>query len=129
MSEDRRRVLLVEDDRHSRQGYAEYLRLRGFEVVEASTGAQALEAAFGSRPGVIVTDISLPELDGFALAQKLRADARTSQIPIVGMTAHWDTEVSARAAAASFATLLLKPCQPDHLAAEIDRALAHAPAA
>jgi CheY-like chemotaxis protein len=65
-------------------------------------------------------------MDGFALAKALHQDLRTRHVPVIGLTAYWHADVSARAAAASMATVLLKPCSPAHLMAELQRVLASA---
>ena len=74
-------------------------------------------------PDVVVTDIALPGRDGFSLAADLRLLARTSGIPIVAMTAYWAADVHERADRAGMTSILMKPCQPDHLIAELHRVL------
>ena len=68
----------------------------------------------------------MPGLDGFALAAALRADRRTRHVPILGMTGHWTTEIQTAAQRAGFSAMLLKPCLPAHLLAEVERVLRHA---
>ena len=74
-------------------------------------------------PDVIVTDISLPGRDGFALATEIRGEERTQKIPVVAMTAYWATDVHERADKAGITAILAKPCQPEHLIAELNRVL------
>ncbi|MCA1651955.1 MAG: hypothetical protein LC753_17365, partial [Acidobacteria bacterium] len=62
-------------------------------------------------------------LDGFTLAMCLREDSRTHGIPVIGMTAHWTPDVRAAAVRAGVEALLLKPCLPAHLVAEVRRAI------
>lgn len=64
------------------------LAKRGFEVVMAVDGAQGVEMAGSVRPDVILMDMSLPVMDGWAATRKLKADASTRSIPVIGLTAH-----------------------------------------
>jgi DNA-binding response OmpR family regulator len=65
----------------------------------------------------------MPGLDGFGLAAALRADSLTKDVPIVGMTAHWTAETRSEGQRSGFSAMLLKPCTPTHLLAEIERVL------
>lgn len=116
-------VLIVEDDCHTLSGYIEYLSTAGYDVTGAADATSALAAALQRAPEVVITDITLPGMSGFELAAALRKDARTRAIPVIGMTAHWTREVHTRAADVNMAAVLLKPCAPAHLAAELRRVL------
>jgi two-component system cell cycle response regulator DivK len=122
-------VLIVEDDANALSGYLEFLAVAGFEPTGISDGAEALRIALNHPPDAIVTDIALPGMTGFNLAAALRANERTRHVPIIGLTAHWAPELHAAAASVSMHTVLLKPCVPAHLVAELERLLAHAKAA
>ena len=102
------------------------LHSHGYTVLEAKDGAEALRLALSNPPDAIVTDIALPGMTGFNLAAALRSDERTRHVPIIGLTAHWAPEVHATAASVAMHTVLLKPCVPSHLVAELERLLAHA---
>ena len=119
-------VLVAEDDPHALSGYLEFLGRSGFVASGTSTGTDALESALHTVPDIVVTDIMMPGLDGFALAAALRADRRTRHVPLVGMTGHWTTEMQNEAQRAGFSAMLLKPCLPAHLLAEVERVLRHA---
>src|SRR5262245_52890892 len=80
---ERRLMLLVDDCQDTRELYAEYLELSGFDVKEADDGIVAIDQAVRVRPDVIVMDMSLPRLDGREAAKQLRADERTRAIPLV----------------------------------------------
>ena len=116
-------VLLVEDDPQARDGYAEFLERGGFKVAQAGNAEDALAQSRSVVPDVVVTDIALPGRDGFALAADLQCDVRTRGIPVVAMTAYWATDVHERADRAGITAILLKPCQPEHLIAELQRVL------
>jgi CheY-like chemotaxis protein len=116
-------VLLVEDDPLAREGYVEFLERGGFRVAQADSAEHALAQCGELLPDAVVTDIALPGRDGFALAADLQCQARTRGIPVVAMTAYWAADVHARAERAGITAILLKPCQPEHLIAELQRVL------
>lgn len=116
-------ILLVEDDPKAREGYAEFLQHGGFQVAQAGSAEHAVELSASLRPDVVVTDIALPGKDGFALACELREQPTTRTTPILAMTAYWAADVHDRAEQAGITAILLKPCQPEHLIAELHRAL------
>jgi DNA-binding response OmpR family regulator len=122
------RVIIVEDDPHTLSGYVEFLTAAGFEPIGAPNSAEALPMALGNPPAAVVTDITLPGMNGFELAAALRADSRTRSIPIIGLTAHWTADVHARARDVAMQVVLSKPCIPAHLVAELNRVLSHAKA-
>jgi CheY-like chemotaxis protein len=118
-------VLLVEDDPTAREGYAEFLESGGFRVAQAGSAEDAFSQTLELAPDIVVTDIALPGRDGFSLAADLRVQARTRGIPVVAMTAYWAADVHERADRAGMKAILMKPCQPEHLIAELHRALEH----
>jgi CheY-like chemotaxis protein len=117
------RVLIVEDDCNALSGYLEFLTDAGFEVTGVANGADALALALGNPPAAVVTDITMPGMNGFELAAALREDSRTRHIPVIGLTAHWSTDVHARARDVAMQVILAKPCIPAHLVAELERLL------
>lgn len=119
-------ILVVEDDEHARSGYLEFFGASQFVAWGSDDGTDALARALEIVPDVVVTDIMLPGLDGFGLAAALRADHRTRHIPIVGMTGHWTPVIQRDAQRAGLSAVLLKPCSPAHLLAEVERVLRHA---
>lgn len=117
-------VMVVEDDENTLSGYLEFLRSAGFDPTGVSDGAEALRMAFASPPAAVVTDITLPGMSGFALATALHHDSRTRDVPVIGLTAHWGVDVHGRAAECRMRAVLVKPCLPAHLVAELQRVLA-----
>jgi len=119
-------VLVAEDDPHALSGYLEFLGRSGFVASGSGDGQEALGLAIETVPDIVVTDINMPGLDGFALAAALRADRRTRHVPLVGMTGQWTAEIQTESQRAGFSAMLLKPCLPAHLLAEVERVLRHA---
>jgi CheY-like chemotaxis protein len=119
-------VLLIEDDTDSRELYAEFLRLDGWRVDEAATGRRGLDKGIALQPDVITTDLSLGDMDGLDVCREFRRNPATSAIPIVVVTAHaFPTEVTG-ALAAGCSSILIKPCLPQRLVAELRRVMAEA---
>jgi CheY-like chemotaxis protein len=82
-----RRILIVEDTPENRKLFRAVLRLDGAEVLEASSAQQGIEIAGRELPDLILMDIQMPGVDGLEATRRLRADARTSSIPIIAVTA------------------------------------------
>lgn len=82
------RLLLVEDNEMNRDMLSRRLAKRGFEVLLAEDGARGVERARRDRPDLILMDLSLPVIDGWEATRQLKADAETSPIPIIALTAH-----------------------------------------
>jgi CheY-like chemotaxis protein len=80
-------ILIVEDITHIRELLEVTLRFNGYPVVTARNGEEALEKIQNKRPALVITDILMPKLDGFALAQTLRRDPITRDLPIVFLSA------------------------------------------
>lgn len=120
-------VLIVEDDRETRRFYTTVLALNGFRTEEAHNGFQALEKATAAHPDLILTDIAVPGLDGIELCRRLRADAGTSQIPVLAVTGYSDRHYQDRAMDAGADRILIKPFTEDVLLDAARELLAHAP--
>jgi CheY-like chemotaxis protein len=117
-------VLLVEDDAAARSGYAEFLADNGFRVVALGAALDALEHAAKDIPDLLLTDIALPDLNGFEMTRALKRDPRLAAVRVIGLTGYWSSDASRDARGAGMATLLLKPVAPSHLLAEVNRLLA-----
>jgi CheY-like chemotaxis protein len=117
-------VLVVDDVAHGREIFAEYLEFRGFRVATAVDGLEALDKAFELRPDIILMDLSLPQLDGWEATRRLKQDERTSQIPIIALTAHALASAHDRAKEVGCDAVVTKPCIPKDLEAEVRRQLA-----
>jgi CheY-like chemotaxis protein len=104
-------VLLVEDDRDTREMYSEFLSYSGLRVAEAPSGRRALESAREQCPDVVVTDIAMPGMDGLELSRQLRSSPPTRDVPIIAVSGN----ASERAREAGADVVLEKPCSPDYL--------------
>ena len=81
-------ILLVEDNELNRDMLSRRLIRRDYEVVMAGDGQQGVERAIEQKPDLILMDMSLPVLDGWAATRQLKANAATAGIPVIALTAH-----------------------------------------
>ncbi len=82
------RILLVEDNEMNRDMLARRLERKGFTVSAARDGQEGLDAALAGGVDLILMDMSLPVLDGWEATRLLKADPRTSAVPVIALTAH-----------------------------------------
>lgn len=82
------KILLVEDNEMNRDMLSRRLLRKGFEVVIAVDGEQAVTMAESERPDLILMDMSLPVIDGWEATRRVKADAKTAHIPVIALTAH-----------------------------------------
>jgi len=118
------RVLVVDDHEDTRQMSVIVLRSQGFNARAVDGAARAFDAACAERPDVIVTDLAMPDGDGWELLHQLAADTRTRDIPVVVVTACATESVRERARNERCAGFFFKPCAPDVLAGELRRVIA-----
>jgi CheY-like chemotaxis protein len=103
--------------------YAEYLKASGFRVAEARTGLEAVAKARELGPDCILMDLSLPGIDGWEATRQIKADQKTTAIPVVAITGHASELASRDARAAGCISFVLKPALPDAVVAEVKKAL------
>lgn len=82
------KILLVEDNEMNRDMLSRRLQRKGMQVLMALDGAQGVDMATTECPDLILLDMSLPVLDGWAVAGKLKGSTETQRIPIIALTAH-----------------------------------------
>jgi CheY-like chemotaxis protein len=123
MSGKGQRVLLVDDYPDALEIWSLYLEMSGYEVVTADDGKSAVELANSTHPDVIVMDLELPGITGFEAARRLRASVNTRAIPLIAATGYSHAHQLDEAQNAGFDRILIKPCDPATLVAEIERLL------
>jgi CheY-like chemotaxis protein len=82
------RILLVEDNEMNRDMLSRRLSRRGFEVLVAENGQSGIQLTASEKPDIVLMDMSLPVMDGWEAARRLKSDPETSGIPIIALTAH-----------------------------------------
>jgi CheY-like chemotaxis protein len=111
------KILVVDDDADTRELLEWVLKRTGAEVVLAASAKEALEAVERSKPQVLVSDIAMPEEDGYSLVRKIRAmpAERGGRIPAVALTASDSRETRLQSREAGFHYHLTKPADPAQL--------------
>ena len=103
------KVLLVEDFEDTRLFLRLALEDHGFIVFEAENGEVAVQNANRDKPDVILMDLTMPRMDGFAAAKAMRQNEQLKNVPIIAITAHHETDFRADAKASGFDAYVTKP--------------------
>jgi two-component system, cell cycle response regulator DivK len=122
-----KRILIVEDNELNRDALSRRLRRQGYDVFIATDGLQGLRLACEVRPHLILMDLGMPEIDGWECTKRLKAEAVTSAIPIIALTAHamlGDRQKALDAGCDDFDT---KPIDFSGLLEKMDRLLCPSP--
>ena len=82
------KILLVEDNEMNREMLGRRLAKRGFDIVFAATGLEAIEKAQSELPDLILMDLSLPDVDGWEATRRIKTLEATAKIPVIALTAH-----------------------------------------
>ncbi len=127
-----RKVLIAEDNAVNRELLRELLETRGYTVLEACDGQEALDMIDQARPDILLLDIGMPVLDGFAVVRKIRENPHLAKLPVVAVTAYAMQDDREKILNSKFDGYLSKPINPRSLMEELDRLLSqrddrHAP--
>jgi CheY-like chemotaxis protein len=118
------RVLIVDDDPAIRMLCSISLEIEGLLVLEAADGERGLEQARSESPDLVLTDVMMPGLDGFQLAEALRSDERTCQTPLIFLSSEGGPANAERAHDLGALAYLTKPFDPSALASLVAGAAA-----
>ena len=83
-----KKILIVDDNQDSRELVAKVLKNKGYQTTEVADGEEALERAVSEKPDLILLDISIPKIDGYEVARRLKSQEEFRDIPIIALTAH-----------------------------------------
>ena len=108
MTNSAKRVLVV-DDFDSRFSLSKLLEIEGYEVIEATDGAQAVAKALADKPDLILMDLSLPVIDGLSATRQIRQSDAMKRVPIIALTAHDIIDIQSQAADAGCTDYASKP--------------------
>lgn len=106
-------VLVVDDEEDSLEVAKMMLEMAGADVLTASDGQQALQLVKSKKPRFILSDLSMPVMDGWQLMHRLVEDRSTQDIPVIALTAHAMKGDRERAVAAGFRNYITKPLDAD----------------
>jgi two-component system, chemotaxis family, chemotaxis protein CheY len=110
-----KRALAVDDSKTMRDMVSFTLKGAGFEVIEAEDGKQALERVAGQQVDVVITDLNMPNMNGFELIRALRADATFKFTPILMLTTEGNDDKKQEGKAAGATGWIVKPFSPEKL--------------
>src|SRR5579863_7823637 len=116
-------ILVAEDNPTNRELLRELLEIRGYSVVEACDGQDALVVVEQAPPALVLLDIGMPRLDGYAVLRKLRENPRLALLPVVAVTAYAMQGDREKILNSGFDGYLSKPVNARLLAEELDRLL------
>ncbi len=118
------RVLIIDDQDFVRVIVRKMLNQIGIErVAEAHDGASGLEAVRAEPPDLVICDVQMRPMDGFRFVEELRATPPGARMPVIMLTAHTDSGLTARAHALNIGAFLTKPVLPPALKREIGRVM------
>ena len=117
-------ILVIDDEAIFRESLGNILVQAGFSVLEAKSGREGLEIVQSRRVNIVLCDVMMSELDGFAVLEKLRSDPRTSKIPFIFMTGSTGDDIIHRGIERGADAVLLKPFVLPELLSAIKAALA-----
>ncbi len=114
-----RKVLLVEDNENNRYLLTLLLQAAGMTVVVAEHGSNALELARKEQPDGVLLDIQMPDMDGYEIAARLKADVELANVPIIGVSSFAMPGDREKAFRMGFAGYIEKPVDPEHFAQSV----------
>lgn len=123
---DNKRLLLIDDDPNLILLVKDYLEFRGYEVVTAENGREALEVLEQEIPDMIICDVMMPEMDGYALVQHVREDPKTSWIPVLFLSAKGQSQDRVKGLNTGADVYMVKPFEPEELVAQVESSLKQA---
>lgn len=109
------KILLADDEEDVKFVLKMYLESKGYEVVTAYDGLDAIDQARREKPDVILLDLMMPVIDGYEVCRRLKADPNTAPIPIVMVSAASHAESVQKGLAAGAVDYIVKPFEPDSL--------------
>lgn len=122
------KLLIIDDDALNRDMFEKRLRRKHYEVVTVEDGLLASEAALRERPDVILMDMQMPGLDGLEATRRLKADANTRPIPVIGVSCYATPEDRQRALDAGCDEYETKPVDLPRLLQKVEKLLNRNPA-
>jgi pilus assembly protein CpaE len=122
------KILVVDDEIDSLKLIGLMLQRQGYEITAASSGAQALSKSVGEKPDLIILDVMMPDMDGYEVCKRLRANPATQGIPIIMFTAKSLVDDKVAGFEAGADDYLTKPTHPAELASRVRAVLARSAA-
>lgn len=119
MAEEKKTILLVEDEHHVRDIAKIVLEMEGYRVLEAENGKQALDVLAGCTPDLIISDIMMPQMDGVEFFLTLKESEKTSSLPVIILTVKSQFEDKKYASLLGMDEYMTKPFDPRDLVKKV----------
>lgn len=116
-----KKVLIVDDCRTTRKLISYIVKELGHEILNASNGVEALETMAANSVDLLVTDLNMPQMDGFELSSRLRKNGSYKDLPIIMITTEGSEEDRRMGKEAGITTFMTKPVSPHLLVKEIKK--------
>lgn len=123
---NQKRLMLVDDDPNLILLVKDYLEFRGYDVMSASNGVEALEILEQDIPDLIVCDVMMPGMDGYTLVQHIRDNPRTNWVPVLFLSAKGQSQDRVKGLNTGADVYLVKPFEPEELVAQVESSLKQA---
>ncbi|HEY9808572.1 MAG TPA: response regulator transcription factor [Halomicronema sp.] len=123
---EQKRLLLIDDDPNLILLVKDYLEFRGYEVITAENGREALELLDQEQPDMIICDVMMPEMDGYSFVRCVREDPRTSWIPVLFLSAKGQSQDRVKGLNTGADVYMVKPFEPEELVAQVESSLKQA---
>jgi DNA-binding NarL/FixJ family response regulator len=120
---DHKRLLLIDDDPNLILLVKDYLEFRGYEVITAENGREALEILEQDIPDMIICDVMMPEMDGYTFVEQVRQNERTSWIPVLFLSAKGQSADRVKGLNKGADVYMVKPFEPEELVAQVESSL------
>lgn len=117
------KLLLIDDDPNLILLVKDYLELRGYEVVTAKNGREALRVLEQNLPSLIICDVMMPEMDGYSFVKRVRDNPQTSWLPVLFLSAKGQIQDRVTGLNTGADVYMVKPFEPDELVAQIEASL------
>jgi DNA-binding NarL/FixJ family response regulator len=122
-SQDRKKLLLIDDDPNLVLLVKDYLEFQGYEVTTSNNGKEALRVLESEVPDMIICDIMMPEIDGYGFVEELRKNINTSWIPLLFLSAKGQSQDRIKGLNLGADFYMVKPFEPEELVAQVESSL------
>lgn len=123
---DQKTLLLIDDDPNLILLVKDYLEFRGYSVITAENGREALDVLNGSSPDMIICDVMMPEMDGYAFVEHVRGNPETEWIPVLFLSAKGQSQDRVKGLNTGADVYMVKPFEPEELVAQVESSLKQA---
>ena len=123
---DQKQLLLIDDDPNLILLVKDYLEFRGYKVTTAGNGREALDVLDKETPDMIICDVMMPEMDGYAFVKQVRENSKTNWIPILFLSAKGQSQDRVKGLNTGADVYMVKPFEPEELVAQVESSLKQA---